>query len=105
MPLSLTLWQHLYSLNALLVVQEMADTFGLLCLLTLFLAAQLLSRNYMLSVFLLSPTSTLGLNADSGTVSQSANRVKSLTLTSSTLSHLNAMLRSNLSTLRLSLRK
>ena len=29
-PFSLTFWQHAYTLNALLIIQETADTFGLL---------------------------------------------------------------------------
>lgn len=41
----------MYSLNTLLVVQETADTFGLVCLALLFLSAQVLSRNIMFSAF------------------------------------------------------
>ena len=71
----------------------MADTFGLLCLLVLFLSAQLLARNYMFSIFLLSPRSSSDQLSLS---SQSSNNVKSLSVYSSTLSHLNNLLKTNL---------
>ena len=104
MPLSLTLWQHAYSLNMLLVVQETADTFGLLCLLVLFLSSQLLSRNYMLSVFnLSSQAATYEISSGTATTVNS-NSVKSLSLTSSTFQHLTNLLRSNLTTLKSTLR-
>lgn len=101
MPLSLTLWQHLYSLNALLVVQEMADTFGLLCLLALFLSAQLLARNYMFSIFIISPRPS---SDELSSPSQSSNNVKPLLVYSSTLSHLNNLLKINLALLKAQLR-
>ena len=80
LPLSLTLWQHVYSLNMLFVVQETADAFGLLLLGLLCLSAQLFSRNYMFSIFTLASNkeSTLGL-----TSSAKANKVKNLTTANS----------------------
>lgn len=104
MPLSLTLWQHLYSLNVLLIVQETADTFGLVCLGVLFLSSQLLSRNFMFSVFLLSTDTSLSNTALKGT-SQTPNTVKSLTPSASMWPHLRSVLAPKLTNLRSRLRK
>ena len=51
-PFSLILWQNAYLLNILFVIQEIADTFGLLLVTLLFLLGQLFARNSMLNVFL-----------------------------------------------------
>ena len=88
----------------LLVVQETADTFGLLCLLVLFLSSQLLSRNYMLSVFNLSSQAATYEISSGTTTKVNSNSVKSLSLTSSTFQHLTNLLRSNLTTLKSTLR-
>lgn len=101
-PVSLTLWQHAYNLNALLVVQEMADTFGLLCLMMLFLASQLFARNYMFSIFLLSPRASSSVSPSLN--ANSRNAVKPLTTTNSALTHLVSLLRSNFSLLSNQLR-
>jgi hypothetical protein len=82
---SLTFWQHAYTLNALLIIQETADTFGLLCLGLLFVGSQLFSRNSMLSVFLLLQSSTL---ESSSTINLSPNNTKRLTYASTTWSYL-----------------
>ena len=85
-PASLTLWHHAYTLNALLMIQETADTFGLLCLGLLFVYAQLLSRNSMLSIFTLfesSPETTSNASANPFMVS---NKTKVLVKNSTTFS-------------------
>ena len=79
----------------------MADTFGLLCLLTLFLSAQLLARNYMFSVFTISPRPS---SDQFVSPSQSPNNVKPLSVYSSALSHLNSLLKTNLVLLKAQLR-
>lgn len=84
-PFSLTFWQHAYTLNALLIIQETADTFGLLCLGLLFVGSQVFSRNSMLSVFLLLQSSTL---ESSSSTSLSPNNTKRLTYASTTWSYL-----------------
>lgn len=50
-PFSIALWQHIYTLPAVLILQEMADTYGLLCLGLLMLLGQILARNLMFSIF------------------------------------------------------
>lgn len=93
-PFSLTIWQHFYNLNVLLVVQETADTFGFVCLTVLFLSAQLLSRNFMFSIFL--TTASPSLDADDSSKAtrspSTANSVKSLTKLSTTFSSFKSLL-------------
>ena len=97
-PFSLTLWQHFYNLNVLFVVQETADTFGLVCLGVLFLSAQLLSRNFMFSVYTLAPSaSTLG---DAAKSPSSYNTPKRLSILTTSLQHLQTLLRSTSSELQ-----
>ena len=84
-PLSLTFWQHAYTLNALLIIQETADTFGLLCLGLVFVGSQVFSRNSMLSVFLLLQSPTLDSSSSSTLL---PNNVKRLTYLSITWSYL-----------------
>ena len=104
MPLSLTLWEHLYTLNSLLIVQETADTFGLVCLGFLFLSAQVFSRNFVLSVFMLSPSSSSNssVNADK---MPAANNVKTLSHSTTSLSQLQYLLTSSSQALRDRLRQ
>ena len=60
-PFAISLWQQLYNLNVILVVQETTDVFGLVCLGVLFLCAHHFYRNTMLAIMLLSPKpNTLG---------------------------------------------
>lgn len=101
-PLSISLWQHLYSLNVLLVIQETADTFGLVCLSILFLSAQILSRNFMFSIFLLAPSSSLTSDnsARSDNASYTSNRVSILTKNSSSLPFLKTLLTSSIKALK-----
>lgn len=51
-PFSLMWWQNIYLVNTLFVIQEIADTFGLLLILMLLLLGQLIARNSLLSIFL-----------------------------------------------------
>lgn len=104
MPLSLTLWEHLYTLNSLLVIQETADTFGLVCLGFLFLSAQIFSRNFILSVFLLAPTQSSSMSMKSED-STKVNNVKTLSHTTTASSHLQNLLSSTLRSLRTQLRQ
>jgi len=71
------MWQHTYTLNALLVIQETADTFGLLCLALLFLIAQVFARNSMFAIFLSKASNSLN-RGESAPVS----RFRLLSLTS-----------------------
>ena len=72
----------------------MADTYGLLLLMVVFLSAQLFVRNYMFSIFRLSTTSA---NSSSSQNLSSSNKVKSLSISTSALSHVTATLRSGFS--------
>ena len=92
MPLSLTFWQHFYSLNVLLIIQETADTFGLVCLGLLFLSAHIFSRNFMFSIFtnFSNKTSTLGFSKHSA--DSTPNNLKLLSSTASAANHLRPLL-------------
>lgn len=79
-PAAVTIWQHAYTLNTLLIVQETADTFGLLCIGLLFTGAQIFSRNSVLSVFTLFTPTTDNLSVPSLGTTSTANRTKSLSL-------------------------
>ena len=83
-------------------MQETADTFGLVCLGVLFLSAQLLSRNFMFSVYTLAPSaSTLG---DSAKSPSSFNTPKRLSIATTSLQHLQSLLRTTSSELRLGIK-
>ena len=101
-PLSLTIWQHTYSLNVVLVVQETADTFGVLCLGLLFLSSQIFARNFMLSVFTLKTPNSDQTSSDSSVVAKTAtqNNVKELTLLSTSLVHFSTLLSPKLNKLK-----
>lgn len=93
----------MYTLNSLLIVQETADTFGLVCLGFLFLSAQVFSRNFVLSIFSLYPASGQPITSKSST-GQSLNNVKSLSHTSTSTTHLQTLLTSSARSLRNKLR-
>ena len=84
----------MYSLNVLLVIQETADTFGVLCLVVLFISAQLLSRNFLFSVFLSTSSQALSSEevARSSSTSFLPNTVKPLATISISLRHLRTLI-------------
>jgi len=90
MPLSLTLWEHIYALVPFLIVQETADTFGLVCIGLLFLSAQIFSRNLALSVFKLSATTSNSTSSQSETT-PATNNVKALPHTATSVSKLESL--------------
>ena len=95
-PAAVTMWQHAYTLNTLLIVQETADTFGLLCIGLLFAGAQIFSRNSILSVFTMYTTPTENPSALSLGTTSTANQTKGLSLHRTTWLHLRKLLTSPL---------
>ena len=95
-PAAVTMWQHAYTLNTLLIVQETADTFGLLCVGILFAGAQIFSRNSILSVFTMYTTPTENPSALSLGTTSTANQTKGLSLHRTTWLHLRKLLTSPL---------
>ena len=60
------LWQNVYTTNTLLVIQEVADAFGLVLVSLVFILSQLISRNSMLSVFIIK-TISVDIRSNSAT--------------------------------------
>lgn len=103
-PFSLNFWQQTYNLNSLLVVQEMADTFGLLTVAVLLISAQLLARNYMFSIFTLRSNQWSYPNNTDSKFKSYSNTIKPLTTINSTLSYLLKVLKSKFTILKSTLK-
>lgn len=91
-PLYLVLWQNVYLIHGLFVIQEIADTLGLILLLIFMLLTHLLVRN---SMFCLFTNNTTVLQ----TSSQNKNHLQSLKILSSSYNHVLSLTQTSLSKL------
>lgn len=96
LPFTITIWQHTYNMTPMLIIQETADAYGLLCVSIIFLSAQIFLRNSMLSVFLRSLNSSGKSSTD--------NRVKPLSTNTSAASQLLSLLASTISAIKSKMR-
>lgn len=96
LPFTITVWQHSYNMTPLLIIQETADAYGLLCVSVIFLSAQIFSRNSMLSIFLRSLTNSNRNSAD--------NQVKPLSTNTSAATQLLYLLASSISMIKSKMR-
>jgi hypothetical protein len=91
-PISIALVQYAHTSQLLLIVQETADTFGLLCLGVIFVGYQIFVRNSTFAVFHLYSTSS--------TSTTNSNSAKLFVQSVTALSHLRRSTSSTLERIR-----
>jgi hypothetical protein len=104
-PVALTMWQHAYTYNSLLIIQETADTYGLLCLGLIFLSALIFARNSMFSVFMSPFTKSSPTDTPTDLKSNRTNRFKLLLPVTNAVTHLTLLLNRTLSSASARIRK